>query len=37
LYGDDWTWYIHMLAGLVIFYNILGNFLGLWLTDTSTR
>lgn len=37
LYGDDWMWYGHMLAGFVIFCNIVGNFLGLWLTDTSTR
>jgi hypothetical protein len=37
LYGGDWSWYAHMLAGLLIFCNILGNFLGLWLTDTSTR
>lgn len=39
LYSEDGSsiWYVHMLFGLVIFVNIIGNFLGLWLVDTSTR
>jgi len=38
LYSEDtFTWYLHMLFGLVVFVNIAGNFLGLWLVDTSTR
>jgi len=34
---DSYTWYMHMTMGILIFINILGNFLGLWLVDTSTR
>ena len=38
LYSEDtFTWYLHMLFGLVVFVNIAGNFLGLWLDDTSAR
>ncbi|CAB4069337.1 ZDHHC [Lepeophtheirus salmonis] len=29
--------YIHNLLGIFILMNLLGNFLGLWLIDTSTR
>jgi len=34
---ESLTWYFHMLWGLVVVINISGNFLGLWLVDTSTR
>lgn len=34
---DSVSWYFHMLFGLVVVINITGNFLGLWLVDTSTR
>lgn len=34
---EGYVWYIHMVFGLVLVVNITGNFLGLWLVDTSTR
>jgi len=30
---DSITWYLHMVFGLVVVTNIIGNFLGLWLVD----
>jgi len=35
--AESLTWYLHMLVGLVAVINITGNFVGLWLVDTSTR
>jgi len=34
---NTFSWLIHMTLGLLILVNISGNFLGLWLIDTSTR
>jgi len=31
------SWFIHMFLGALVTINITGNFLGLWLVDTSTR
>ena len=37
-YRDAYTTYIlHMVMGVFLLFNLLGNFIGLWLTDTSTR
>ena len=37
-YRDAYTTYIlHMVVGVFLLFNLLGNFIGLWLTDTSTR
>ena len=37
-YRDAYTTYIlHMVIGVFLLFNLLGNFIGLWLTDTSTR
>jgi len=30
-------WYFHVVLGTIMLVNIAGNFLGLWLVDTSTR
>jgi len=38
LYKDEEeSWWIHVFIGTFMFVNITGNFLGLWLVDTSTR
>jgi len=34
---DGVAWYFHMALGVVMVINVTGNFLGLWLVDTSTR
>lgn len=31
------TFYLHNVVGLFLLVNLVGNFLGLWLTDTSAR
>jgi len=35
--GEVGRWYVHMTLGFIIVTNIVGNFVGLWLVDTSTR
>jgi palmitoyltransferase len=35
--GAPWTYYAHLALGTVLLVNIVGNYIGLWLTDTSTR
>ena len=37
VYAESFMYYIHMAAGFFILCNLVGNFLGLWLVDTSTR
>ena len=38
LYKDSGDiWWVHVVIGTIMFVNISGNFLGLWLVDTSTR
>ena len=32
-----YAYYVHNAVGLFFLVNLIGNFLGLWLTDTSTR
>ena len=35
---SDWASYaFHMCVGAFFLLNLVGNYLGLWLTDTSTR
>ena len=37
-YKDAYGSYLfHMVIGFFLLFNLLGNFIGLWLTDTSTR
>jgi len=35
--GSPVWFYLHLTLGTVFLVNIVGNFIGLWLTDTSTR
>ena len=35
--GEVGRWYVHMTLGFIIVTNIVGNFVGLWIVDTSTR
>ena len=38
LYQDSYFgWVCHNMMGAFLLINLVGNFLGLWLTDTSTR
>jgi len=34
---SPYAYYIHNAVGFFLLINLIGNFLGLWLTDTSTR
>ena len=37
-YQDAYVSYLlHMTIGFFLLFNLLGNYIGLWLTDTSTR
>jgi len=31
------AWFVHVAVGTLVLINVVGNFMGLWLVDTSTR